>query len=450
MVPCGSALLRSTPQCIIQVARKGREEFDNKEVPLSYRNYKSLKPLDWVVMDHRQLDIFAMFPDRSKKRGWCLGRPWVTAAIDMRTRRWLSWVIVETPNSQSIATCLKRLLLEHGKPHAFYWDNGQDFECDWLDGVLSSLEIKVTHSIVKRARSKLIEPNFKALANFERSTPWWAGNKPGARPQERLDELQAQFERWTAGKGKDRPFQTLDEVAALYDTVFADLNARPHSGEGMKGVTPAGYAYQTPDEVWTALIGGVVRQSIDRQTLLFMFRDRRKVKVAHGQIVMSFHGTRFIYNPSADDDPLSLAPFNGKHVEVAVDTLDLQSVAVFFEDRLVCLADNMELRGMREETFKQDEATRRRMYRWFKTLVSAAHDQVGISTPAERVARRAGAAPEVVEPQRREVAVAYPQAASAARALTAREVVQPGGAIRSLASEDDSGADSEFDFFKGE
>ena len=108
------------PKPVLTLARKGREAFDNTEVPFSYRNYKSLKPLDWVVMDHRQLDIFAMFPDRSK-RGWRLDRPWVTAAIDMRTRRWLSWVIVETPNSQSIATCLKRLLLEHGKPYAFYW-----------------------------------------------------------------------------------------------------------------------------------------------------------------------------------------------------------------------------------------------------------------------------------------------------------------------------------------
>ncbi len=56
-------------------------------------------------------------------------RPWVTAALDMRTRRRLSWVIVEKPNSQSIATVIKRLLLDHGRPEAFYWDNGQDFEC---------------------------------------------------------------------------------------------------------------------------------------------------------------------------------------------------------------------------------------------------------------------------------------------------------------------------------
>ena len=180
-----------------------------------------------------------------------------------------------------------------------------------------------------------------------------------------------------------------------------------------------------------------------------MFRDRRTVKVAHGQIVMSFHGTRFIYNPCAEDDPLALAPFNGKQVEVAIDKLDLQSITVFYEDRLVCLADNMELRGMREDTFKQDEAARRRMYRWFKTLVTAAHGQVGVSTPVERVARRAGAAPVVDEPDRQEVAVAYPRAASAARALTARKGLQPGGVIRPLASDDRSGADSDFDFLGG-
>ena len=255
------------PKPLLTLGRNGRERFDATETPYSYRNLAKLNPLDWVVMDHRQLDLFCLRPDR--KGGWKLGRPWVTAALDMRTRRWLSWVIVEPPNSQSIATCLKRLLLEHGRPKAFYWDNGPDFECDWLDGVLTSLKVKVTHSIVKRARSKIIEPNFKRLANFERGLPWWTGHKTEACPDERLEKLRGQHARWTKGESVERPFQTLDEIAALYDQLFADLNRRPHGGVGMQTVSAnGGRADLAPDQVWNSLIGGVPHEKVDRATLL--------------------------------------------------------------------------------------------------------------------------------------------------------------------------------------
>ena len=385
----------------------------------------------------------SLLPDLSRKGGWKLGRPWVTAALDMRTRRWLSWVIVEQPNSQSIATCLKRLLLEHGRPQAFYWDNGQDFECDWLDGVLQSLKVKVTHSIVKRARSKIIEPNFKRLANFERGLPWWTGHKTDARPDERLEKLQGQHARWSKGESSvERPFQTLDEIAALYDQLFVDLDRRPHSGIGMQTVTPDGRADQSPNKVWNSLIGSVPREKVDRATLMFMFRERRTVKVAHGQIRLSYHGTQFIYSPSADDDPLALAPFNGKTVEVAIDNLDLQTVAVFYSDRLVCLSDNMELRGMREDTFKADEQVRRRMYRWFKSLVTAAHQRVDVPTPIERLERRVREAPEQPEPERQEVHVAYPQPAKAVAAMCSRErfsFAASGVSLKSYEAPEDDG-----------
>ena len=433
--------VKQLPKPLLTLGRKGREAFDNTEVPYSYRNLAKLKPLDWVVMDHRQLDVSCLARD---PKGWKLIRPWVTAALDMRTRRWLSWVIVEQPNSQSIATVVKRLLLEHGRAQAFYWDNGQDFECHWLDGVLQSLRIKVTHSIVKRARSKIIEPNFRALANFERQLPWWTGHKPEARPDERLEVLQKQHKRWVEGQDVARPFQTLDEIAALYDQLFADLNRRGHSGVGMKKVTPAGDAFMSPDEAWNSLIGEVTMEAIGRETLLFMFRERRQVKVRHSKVKLSYHGKQFIYNPSADDDPLALAPFNGKTVEVAIDKLDLQTIAVFYKGRLVCFADNIELRGMSEETFKEDEKVRRRMYRWFKGLVQAAHDQVGVRTPMERLERRVREAPREPEPERKEVHVAYPEAERAVAVMRTGEQFsfhETGRTLVSYEIEDDDSDD---------
>ena len=216
---------------------------------------------------------------------------------------------------------------------------------------MESLGITVTHSIVKRARSKMIEPNFRGLANFERRTPWWTGHKAEARPA-RLEALEKQHQQWLREeKGIERPFQTIDEIAGIYNQLFHDLNRRAHSGEGMEKVTPEGEAKMSPDEVWDSLIGDVIRGGIGRDTLLFMFRERRQVKVRHSQIKLFYHGKGFIYNPSADDDQLALVPFNGKTVEVAIDGLDLETIAVFYEGRLVCFGSNMTLRGMRAEDF---------------------------------------------------------------------------------------------------
>ncbi len=436
------------PEPVLTLARAGVENFSNREVPYSYRDIGKLAPLDFVVMDHRQLDIFCLL--RDKRGGWRrVGRPWVTAAMDMRTRRWLAWQIVETPNSDVIASVLKRVFLDFGRPNGFYWDNGGDFECEWLNTVLLSLKIRVTHSIIRRARSKSIEPNFKQLAAFERTLPWWCGHKPDRRPEERVEKLMAEHERWVKGKG-ERAFQTIDEIGELYAEVFADLNRREHNGQGMAKTTAEGRGWMSPEECWDSLIGSVVRETVPRGTLMFMFRDRRHVKVRHAQIQLSHRGERFIYNPSADDDPLALAPFNGKTVEVAIDKEDLETVAVVWEDRLVCLAQNMKLRGMREEDFKEDEKNRRRMTRQTKALLKQINDRVGVPGTVERLHRRTAEAEQRSEPARPQVVLAYPEQRKAAEALAGRgrgSFLDAAADIkcRELDVDDDGG----FDFFGG-
>src|SRR6185312_6975981 len=189
------------PEIVKVMGREGDEAFHNTQEIISFRNLADIQPLDYVVMDHRRLDFFCLVPDRTvtSKSGWVLARPWLTAAIDMRTRKWLAWAIVETPSSDSIATVLKRSFLEYGLPVSVYWDNGKDFRCEWLEGrsprvesrrvdqlstgwrgVMDTLGVRVHHAIVKRARSKIIEPNFGRTSDFDRTLPWWCGHNPGA------------------------------------------------------------------------------------------------------------------------------------------------------------------------------------------------------------------------------------------------------------------------------
>lgn len=179
------------PEAVKIFARGETAFFNNCEI-LSFRDLKEVLPLDYVVMDHRRLDVFCLV---QKRGGWALARPWLTGAVDMRTRRWLAWAIVETPSSDSIASVLKTVLMRFGVPKALYIDNGKDFTCEYLEGtkitrtlsprisdlgartrgVLETLGIRVTHAIVRRARSKIIEPCFIATANFDKILPEYCG-----------------------------------------------------------------------------------------------------------------------------------------------------------------------------------------------------------------------------------------------------------------------------------
>lgn len=389
---------------LLAMAREGEKAYSDTQEILTLRDIAGLQPMEYVVMDHRQLDIFCMVRDQ-KSGGWKLIRPWLTAAIDNRTRKWLAWIICETPSSDSIAACLKRVFLDHGLPQYLYWDNGKDFRCEWFEGsnrvrgekyktgeldtawhgMLQDLGVKVTHAIVHRARSKVIEPNFKTLAEFERSLPWWCGNKPQARPP-RFNALVAEHERWTKDLSPRPPFETLPYIAWLYDEQFQTLNAREHTGEGMDKPTPRGMGWKSPDECWDELIGKVERNFPPPEKLLFSFMKRKELQVRNGMVSPTFGGKLFHYrNP---DNPLQLEAFNTHEVSLAYDPNDLGTAAVFFEDRFVCLVGCVELRRMREEGFKEDERDRRSAAKQIKHMISAIHRQVYVPGAEVRALRR--------------------------------------------------------------
>jgi len=421
------------PEVVRVMGREGLEAFSNTQEIISFRDLGSVQPLDYVVMDHRRLDLFCLMPVRG---GWTLARPWLTAAIDMRTRKWLAWAIVETPSSDSIATVLKRVFLNFGLPVGLYWDNGKDFTCEWFEGrqvrsreagriselapewrgVLETLGVRVHHAIVRRARAKIIEPNFVRTAEFDKSTPWWCGHKPTARP-ERFDALMDQHEKWLRGEAPPA-FPTIAEVAGLYSEQMETLNERDLQGEGMQKATPTGRGWMCPNECWEILIGRVPKRTVDPATLQFCFAKRRTVTVRNGEVQTTFGAEKYHYRLLGN--PQGLMILNGREVEFAYDPLDLETVALYCESRFVGLAGNAELRRMGEQDFVEDEKLRRASRREVKKAIAAAH-QVYVPGVVERAARRAEVRPARIEPGREEIAVELPAAVVAAAAAAAED-----------------------------
>ncbi|MDE2097828.1 MAG: hypothetical protein KGL39_11315 [Patescibacteria group bacterium] len=457
------------PEVVRVMAREGEEAFHNTQEVLSFRALTEIRPLDYVVMDHRRLDFFCML--RDGRAGWKLARPWLTAAIDMRTRKWLGWVIVENPSSDSIAAVLKRTFLDHGLPTCLYWDNGKDFTCEWFEGktprnrkaervgelatawrgVLETLSVRVHHAIVKRARSKIIEPNFGNTANFDKTLPWYCGHKPTARP-ERFEDLLDHHERWMRGEIATPPFPTIEEAAGIYDEFLTSLNEREHSGEGMRKITATGQGWMCPNEAWERLIGQVEKRAVPPEVLQFCFAKRRTLTVRNGEVRSTFGGRQFHYRMA--DSGLKLMAYNGCEAELAYDPLDLGTAALYIQSRFVGLANCIELRRMGEDAFTRDERDRRTARREVKKFIGAVHAQVSVPDYRERGDRRRAVLPERAEPERQisgEVAVPAPiqeaaAADTAAKQFSFADAPEADLVVRTVCRDDED----EFRFFKNQ
>ena len=165
------------PELVKVMARRGEDAYRNHEL-ISFRDYSSIMPMDYVVMDHRVLDIFCLVRDG--------GRVEADAAVadggDRHAHAEMAGMgdrrdAVERFDRGRTEARVHRPRLAEG----LYWDNGKDFRCEWLEGEAgkarqsgkmdgsgeeldaacwSTLDMRVHHAIVYNARAKMIEPNF--------------------------------------------------------------------------------------------------------------------------------------------------------------------------------------------------------------------------------------------------------------------------------------------------
>ncbi|MBI5287851.1 MAG: hypothetical protein HY873_02635, partial [Chloroflexi bacterium] len=303
--------------------------------------------------------------------------------------------------------------------------------------------------IVRRARAKIIEPCFGEISHFDRTLPEWCGHHPGARP-ERFGALIDQHEAWLRGERAATPFRTIAEVAGLYSAFLeADLNERPHQGEGMNKVTPSGRGWMSPNEAWELLIPRVERRAVPVDTLQFAFARRKDITVQHGEVRTTIDGA--IYHYRLVGHPIGLMAYNGRTVRLAYDPLDPSSGVLYTDrDELIGLVFAAPLRRMgADDGFVQDERDRRFARREVKKCIAELQRAVPVATPEERLARRLAVQPARVEPERplieAPVAPAIADAVEAARGEREFSFANSAATVESRPVE--SSEDDEFCFF---
>lgn len=223
-----------------QLYYRNPREWEKNYAPYVRRDYSDLEVYELLCGDHRQHDT-AVFADESRKK---IIFPWLTAWMDVRSRRFVGWHVCERPNARTIALAFYYAARKFGIPREVYIDNGKDFKSRYLDGterkvgridfdsetngLFASLDIKVRHALPFNAKAKPIESNFRFLPfRYERELPGWRGSNVKDRPEKLKKEI------------KEGKLLTLDEFRKRVDAFIEEHNRHPHKALG--GKTPVSF-----------------------------------------------------------------------------------------------------------------------------------------------------------------------------------------------------------------
>lgn len=308
--------------------RLGPEQWERKHAPRIQRDYSIYRPNQLWVGDHHQFDLVALSGGRPL-------RPWLTAWMDMRSRKFVGWWIGESPASDSIFAAFRAGAQAHGVPLEILADNGKDYRSvDFAGGkrvrvqfdesrtadLMNRLGVQVHWARAYSPQSKPIESAFKTVCeNFSKLFASWCGNKPETRPESFYADLRS--------GNIDVP--AIEQVRELWAQWVADVyHRRPHSGDGMDG--------RTPDEVFA--LDPIAKRTAPADVL-----DRLLCR--HVPATVTKKGVRYRGVYYGQSNP-AVWTMQGRQVLLAIDELDAARVVVCdLEGRPLTVAENHALRG---------------------------------------------------------------------------------------------------------
>lgn len=233
-------LRRRMPVDSIYLARHGEAAWNRKYGRYVERDYSNILCGEVWVSDHAQIDVAAADAD---------GKPffpWVTAWRDMKSGKWLGWLIHrEPPNSDHVFQSFYYACRDFGIPKHIYIDNGKDYRAkDFAGGRTKSGKLRIDESKAKsicailgidvhfalpyNAQAKNIERDFlKQKETFSKHMPGYRGGHSKERPEALSSEIR---------RGKILGAPEFGELLSAH--VFYNLNRAPSRGKALRGLCP--------------------------------------------------------------------------------------------------------------------------------------------------------------------------------------------------------------------
>ncbi|SEO97693.1 Mu transposase C-terminal domain-containing protein [Propionispora vibrioides] len=290
-------IAKELPTAVLVAIQEGKKAFYNKCQTFTRRDPESVRAGQVFVGDHRKFDFFILGP-----RGTWV-RPWVTAWMDMRSGKLVSWTVTFSPNTDTIMASFAEAALDPaiGLPREVYLDNGRDYCNERFAGrgfrerkaaleadkqrvvpMMERLGIITHFAIPENARAKTIERvAFLNMSNwFCPHMDTYCGRNTAHRPERLADKLKGD-------KNKAKYNITLEQLAEIFGGYVRYIyNKRPSErGRGREG--------ECPDETFirTRL---PVRQTTEAVMQHFLQKQTGRYRVGRNGI--TFRGREY-YSP---------------------------------------------------------------------------------------------------------------------------------------------------------
>ena len=186
--------VQALPRTVLIAKREGAKALEDKVLPFMVREKlnKSLHAMDLIVGDHHQIDVAVLDGEK-------VVFPWVTAWMDVASRKLVGWCISTQPNGNTIAYALRKVISDYGVPSTIYMDNGRDYRSHQLngtdkritiqmdaetEGIFQRLGVKTKFAKAYNAKAKAIERFFRTVGmQFSRFVPGYRGAGVKTRPE---------------------------------------------------------------------------------------------------------------------------------------------------------------------------------------------------------------------------------------------------------------------------
>ena len=343
--------------------REGEKAYEDKCMPYIKRNYGGLMSNDLWVCDNHTFDILV---DGGGDRPV---RLYLTAFMDVRSRKMMGWYVTDTPCADATLQALRRGIERYGIPKQILSDNGREFVVHDIGGrgfrksledehhiqtILERLEIEFRTALPKNAKAKTIERAFREVKEcFSRLLEGYTGGNILERP-ERLKELE-----------KDVAGLTVYADFERYVDVYLEgwYNYQSSTGAGMGG--------KTRNEVYAENLYEKRIAPPDDLNLMLM-RNSRMVTVGRNGVTMRIYGTEIQFR--SDD----LIRYHiGERVYYRYNPDDLSEVRVYdARDRFLGTAQQLSELGYFAS--KEEVAERMREKRRLKRTIAAYKKEKGI------------------------------------------------------------------------
>ena len=308
------------PEAVRTLRRFGDKKYMDDIQTFTRRDPESIRAGEVFVGDHHILDVFINVGTIEKPK-WA--RPWMTAWLDMRSRKFVGWTVNLSPCTDEIIAAFANAALDPaiGLPRHIYIDNGRDYcsakfagrghrgnplteedkealiaEGKMARSLMDRLDIKTHWAIVENARAKVIERAFKEVVErFSKAFPLYCGRNQDERP----DVLEERM------KNPKKYAMNLAEFRVIFDdwirTVF---NKTVSQGAGRAGECPDETYMRTrlpvrtadADVMWLYFMRSTNPFRIGRNGITF-----RKAEYYHPDMAL-LKGKR-VYVRYRDEDP---------------------------------------------------------------------------------------------------------------------------------------------------